>query len=144
MHVADRVAPLPCRQYFLPLPLKFSPLLPPLPPGKLRALIINDMNIIYPALFNFFTSTFPQSDNLLANSYAEDFTVSCSNSNVAQMAEVHTANASNIEEWADEQGLAISAPKSTITVFIPQFTQSNTHSVTLNNSLLPLERIPRI
>ena len=26
-------------------------------------------------LFNFFASTFPQSDNLLTNSYADDFTV---------------------------------------------------------------------
>ena len=37
---------------------------------------------IYPTLFNFFASTFSQSDNLLTNSYVDDFTVSCSNSNV--------------------------------------------------------------
>ena len=33
----------------------------------------------------------------------------------------------NIEEWADEQALAISTPKSTITLFTPQFAQSNIH-----------------
>ena len=37
--------------------------------------------------------------------------------------------------------LYISAPKSTITLFTPQFALSDTHpQVTLNNSLLPLER----
>ena len=62
-------------------------------------------------LFNFFASTFHQFHNLLADSYADDFNVSCSNSNVAQMAETLSANSSNIEEWADKRDLAISAPK---------------------------------
>ena len=35
-----------------------------------------------PTFFNFFASTFIKSNNLLTNSYADDFTVSCSNSNV--------------------------------------------------------------
>ena len=49
----------------------------------------------------------------------------------------------SIEEWADERGLAISALKSTITLFTPQFAQSSTNpQVTLNNSILPLERTP--
>ena len=52
-----------------------------------------------------------------------------------------TVHASNIEEWADERGLAISAPKSIITLFTPQFAQSNTHpEITMNNFLLPLEK----
>ena len=41
------------------------------------------------------------------------------------MAEALTVHSSNIAEWADERGLAISAPKSTITLFFPQFAQSN-------------------
>ena len=50
-----------------------------------------------------------------------------------------------IKEWADERRLATSAPKSTITLFTPQFAQANTHPrVTLNNSILPLERTPSI
>ena len=36
---------------------------------------------ISPILFNFFVYTFPQSDDLLTNFYADDFTVSYSNSN---------------------------------------------------------------
>ena len=69
---------------------------------------------ISPTLFNLFISTFPQSDNLVINSYADDFTASCSNSNAYQMT-----------EWAEERGLAISAPKLTISLFTPQFTQSH-------------------
>ena len=39
------------------------------------------------------------------------------------------------------RALAISAPKSTITLFTPQFAQSETHpQVTLNNSILHLEK----
>ena len=59
------------------------------------------------------------------------------------MAEAISVHSPIIEEWLDEQDLAISALKSTITLFIPQFAQSNTHPrVTLNNSILPLERTP--
>ena len=82
---------------------------------------------ISPTLLNFFTSIFPQSDNLFINCYADDYTVSCSNSNVDQMAEVLTVHASDIEEWPDERGLAIYAPKSTITLFTIQFAQYNIH-----------------
>ena len=60
------------------------------------------------------------------------------------MAEALSAHSPNIEEWADERGLVISAPKF-ITLFISQFAQSNTHpQVTQNNSMLPLERTPNI
>ena len=59
------------------------------------------------------------------------------------MTEALTAHASNIQEWADERGFTISALKSVITLFTPQFVQSNTHPrVTMNNSILPLERTP--
>ena len=58
---------------------------------------------ISPILINFFTSKLPQSDNLLTNFYADDFTVSCPNSNVAQMAEALTAHVSIIKELADQR-----------------------------------------
>ena len=100
---------------------------------------------ISPALFNFFVSTYPESVNLLENSDADDFTDSCSSPNVPQMAATLTTQASSVEAWADERGLTISAPKSTITLFTPQTQQSSTHPhVTLNGSQLPLEKKPRI
>ena len=61
------------------------------------------------------------------------------------MAESLSAYSPIIEEWADERGLAIFAPKSIITLFTPQFVQSNTHpQVSLHNSILPQERTPCI
>ena len=70
-----------------------------------------------PTLFNIFSSPFPQSDNYLTSSYADDFTIiSCFNSYVYQMAEALSAHSPIIEEWTDVRGLAISAPKSTITI----------------------------
>ena len=74
-----------------------------------------------------------------------DSTDSFSKSNVDQIADALADNSSNTEEWADERDLVISAEKSTITLFTPQFTQSNTHpQVTLNNSILPMKRTPCI
>ena len=59
------------------------------------------------------------------------------------MAEACSDHSPNIEEWPDERCLAISAPKSTITLFTPQFAKFSTDpKVTLNNSILPLERTP--
>ena len=63
------------------------------------------------------------------------------------MVEALSAHSPIIEEWADEQGLAISASKFTIPLFTPQFAhaQSIIHPrVTPNNSILPLERTPCI
>ena len=59
-------------------------------------------------LFNFFASTFPQSDSLLTNSYDDDFTVSCSDSNIEQM-----AHSSNIEERTYKWCFSISAQNPT-------------------------------
>ena len=61
-----------------------------------------------PTLFNIFVSTFPKSDDFLTSSYADDFTISCSNSHVDQMAEAFYAHSPIIEEWTDTRGLAIS------------------------------------
>ena len=69
-----------------------------------------------PTLFNILVSTFPQSNDFLTSFYSDDFTISCSNSNVNQMAEALSAYSPNIEEWADKRGLAISVPKSIITI----------------------------
>ena len=79
---------------------------------------------ISPTLFYFFVFTCPQSENLITISYADDFTVSCSNGD--QMAEAVSAHSPNIEELADDCGLEISAPKSTITLFTLQIAQSST------------------
>ena len=53
--------------------------------------------------------------------------------------------ATRVSQWAEEHGLALSAPKSTVTLFTSEKRQSNaTPQIILNNSTLPLERHPRI
>ena len=78
--------------------------------------------LLYPLSYSLVYLTFLQSHNLFTVSYVDYFTVSCSNSYVAQRTEALTARASNIEEWADERGLAIFVLKSTFTL-----DPSNTH-----------------
>ena len=99
---------------------------------------------ISPALFNFFVSTYPQDDHLTL-SYADDFTDSITSRNYRDATPALTHQATRVQQWADERGLALSAPKSTITLFTPQTAEVHDHpEVHLNNTPLPLERNPRI
>ena len=58
--------------------------------------------------------------NQLVNSYAYDLTDSYSDAVLPQMVEILTVYASGVRAWADERGLIISAPKSTMTLFNAQ------------------------
>ena len=99
---------------------------------------------ISPVLFNFFVSSYPHTTQL-TTSYADDFTDSHSDSSPSTAAMALSAQAERVSAWAEERGLAISAPKSTVTLFTSDFRQSHDHPhVTLANSPLPLERNPRI
>ena len=97
-----------------------------------------------PALFNFYVSTCPQDDQLTL-SYADDFTDSITSRNYRDATPALTHQATRVQQWADDRGLALSAPKSTITLFTPQRSEVHDHpEVRLNNTPLPLERNPRI
>ena len=99
---------------------------------------------ISPTLFNFYVSTYPQSPQL-TTSYADDFTDSFSSSHVPTAASALASHAELVAEWAADRGLAISSPKSTVTLFTSDKRQSYTHPhITLHNTPLPLERRPRI
>ena len=99
---------------------------------------------ISPVLFNFFVSSYPQDDHLTL-SYADDFTDSITSRNYRDAAPALTLQASRVHDWANERGLALSAPKSTITLFTPHRSEVHDHpEVRLNNEPLPLERNPRI
>ena len=100
---------------------------------------------ISPVLFNFFVSTYPQSD-LLTTSYADDFTDSSFNPDVTTAASALSDHAGRVVAWAEERGLALNPTKSTVTLFTPdKRRESHLHpTVTLNNTILPLNRNPRI
>ena len=93
---------------------------------------------ISPILFNFYVSNYPQSPQL-TSSYADDFTDSFSSSDIPSAASALTAHAARVVEWADDRGLAISTPKSTVTLFTSDRHQSHTHPhIPLRNAPLPL------
>ena len=97
---------------------------------------------ISPVLFNFFVSTYPRSDHL-TTSYANDFTDSQSSTDYTAAASDLSEQVTQVSQWAEEYRLALSAPKSTVTLFNSDKRQSNaTPQITLNNSTLSLERHP--
>ena len=100
---------------------------------------------ISPVLFNFFVSSYPSSPDVTSTSYADDFTDSYTSPDIPTAASALSSHARLVSGWAEERGLAISYPKSTITLFTSDNHQSHTHPhVTLRDSPLPLDRNPRI
>ena len=99
---------------------------------------------ISPVLFNFFVSSYPQDDHLTL-SYADDFTDSIASRSYSDATPALTCQATRVHQWANERGLALSAPKSTITHFTPQRSEVHDHpEIRLINEPLSLERNPRI
>ena len=97
---------------------------------------------ISPTLFNHFVSSYPHSSHL-TTSYADDFTDASSHTDFTQAASALTEHASRVSEWAENLGLSLSAPKSSVTLFTSDRQQSHTHpTVSLNNTALPLVRHP--
>ena len=100
---------------------------------------------ISPVLFNFFVSSYPSSPDVSSTSYADDFTDSYTSPDIPTAASALSSHARLVSGWADERGLAISYPKSTVTLFTSDTHQSHTHPhVPLRDSRLPLDRNPRI
>ena len=100
---------------------------------------------ISPVLFNFFVSSYPSSPDFSSTSYADDFTDSYTSPDIPTAASALSAHARLVADWADERGLAVSYPKSTITLFTSDNQQSHIHPhVLLRDSRLPLDRNPRI
>ena len=101
-------------------------------------------SVFSPALFNHYVSSYPGSSEL-CTSYADDFTVCASDTAVDRAAAALEEHAGDLSGWAQERSLQLSAQKSTVTLFDPEFRQSYLHlSVPLNGTPLPLERHPRI
>ena len=101
-------------------------------------------SILSPVLFNFYVSTYPSSSEL-STSYADDFTAGASDTEVDRAAAALAEHAGDVADWAHERSLLISARKSTVTLFTPEFRQSHLHpTVPMNGTPLPLERHPKI
>ena len=101
-------------------------------------------SILSPVLFNYYVSTYPSSSEL-CTSYADDFTAGASDTAVDRAAATLAEHAEDVADWAQERSLLISARKSTVTLFTPEFRQSHLHPIVpINGTPLPLERHPKI
>ena len=102
-------------------------------------------SILSPLLFNLYVSQFPQSPYTLTTSYADDFTVSATAESTPDATATLAAHADEVEQWASERELQISAQKSTVTLFTSQTREVNNHpAIPFNNATLPLNKNPKI
>ncbi|MEL6803865.1 MAG: reverse transcriptase domain-containing protein, partial [Bacteroidota bacterium] len=105
---------------------------------------VSQGSILSPFLFNYYVSSYPSSSEL-CTSYADDFTACVSDTSVDWAAAALAEHAGDVTGWAQGRSLIVSAQKSTITLFTPEFRQSHLHpTVPLNGTPLPLERHPKI
>ena len=101
-------------------------------------------SVLSPALFNAYVADYPHTADL-CTSYADDFTASASHSDVGGVTATMANHAQDVEAWANERELKVSAQKSTVTLFTPETQQGRFHPlVPLDGELLPLERTPKI
>ena len=81
----------------------------------------------------------------LRSSHADDFTVAASHSDIGTATSIVAAHARDVEAWAIEYELHISAQKSSVTLFTLKTQQSRLHpSFPLEGTVLPLDRNSKI
>ena len=101
--------------------------------------------MISPLLFNFFVASFPETSDLTC-SYADDCTSVVTGSSVRDLTNRLATHAAEVEIWAAERHLQVSASKSTITLFTPdKAREANLHpEISIGGGVLPLDKEPRI
>ena len=101
-------------------------------------------SVLSPTLFNAYVAGYPHTADL-CTSYADDFTASASHPDVREATATMAKHAEDVEAWANERELQISAQKSTVTLFTPQTQQGRVHPlIPVGGDVLPLEKYPKI
>ena len=101
-------------------------------------------SVISPVIFNHFVSDFPLI-NSNTTSYADDFTIFTSSSNLQEMETELNNDANTIHQWILNKKLAISVTKSHTTVFTNDSSQLNHHpQVKYKDDLVPVSKNPKI
>ena len=96
-------------------------------------------SVISSLIFNLYVSQFPQSSFTLTTSYSEGFTVSATAGTASEATATLAAQAAEVELWASERQLKLSAQKSTVTLYSSQTRELNTHrTIPINTSNLPI------
>jgi hypothetical protein len=107
-------------------------------------LIVPQGSVLSPALFNFFVSDCPAIADIL-ESYADDFTVLESDSDLAALNRKLQDSLTPIVEWALRKKLTIAPSKSQVTLFTPWSKQYKTRpDVSIDNVDVPLNQFPKI
>ncbi len=103
-------------------------------------------SVISPILFNYFVSDCPLPDDpVRAISYADDFSFFAAHSNYKAAVTELNKYLPKLYNWATNNGLAISEPKSTATLFTPHTHEYKDHpKLRLQNETLPREQYPSI
>ena len=103
-------------------------------------------SIISPTLFNFFVSDFPTPPpGISVTSYADDFTIYCTRPQYQDAADALTSYLDEVDSWATNKSLSISAPKSHVTLFTSATGEKQSiPSVNLGPTTLALEQNPTI
>jgi hypothetical protein len=100
--------------------------------------------MISPALFNFFVSDCPVLADLLT-SYADNFNVLESDSDIPELSRRLQEGVAPISKWADRKRLTIAPAKSVVTLFTPWNKQANVQpDISINGVVVPLDRNPKI
>jgi hypothetical protein len=99
--------------------------------------------VLSSTLFNFFVADFPDQTFIKAN-YADDFNIADTSPDLPTLAAALTDDLVHVSEWADKNNLKLAPEKCVVTLFTPWLRQLNHQpQVTLNGSLLPLDKNPR-
>ena len=100
-------------------------------------------SVLSPVLFNFFVSDFPMSTQLTTN-YADDFSISETAVEPAELGRLLTAAFIPISKWAKKNSLSIEPTKCHVTLFTPWMEQMKAKpKVFINGRLVDLERNPK-
>ena len=99
-----------------------------------------------PSLFNYCIADMARPTPLVKRfCYVDDITVWTSGPKIPQLESMINSYLRDVSIYLKEYSLLISAPKSTVTLFIPAKHQFQTHSdITLEDTQLPLEFSPKI
>ena len=99
-----------------------------------------------PSLFKYYIADMPMPTPPVKRvCYADDITVWISGPKIPQLESMINSYLRDVGIYMKENSLLISAPKSTVALFTPNKHQFQTHlDITLENTQLPLERIPKI
>ena len=95
-------------------------------------------SVISPVLFNFFVADLKPSSAAVSESYVDDFHAAETSSDIDSIATALSATAQEYDVWAEENGMLVSASKSTTTLFTPWTRQVNFQlPVVINNVPVP-------